>query len=76
MPLGWELRVRESQRRYEQAAAEAERAEDEARRTAASAAALAAEARGAESLLSAARRSANVGLVGLLRAAWADPVPR
>jgi hypothetical protein len=76
VPLGWELRVREARRRYEQAAADAARAEDEAQRAAATAAALADHARAAESLLSAARRSANVGLVGLLRAAWADPVAR
>ncbi|MEU4422297.1 hypothetical protein AB0F81_16855 [Actinoplanes sp. NPDC024001] len=76
VPLGWELRVRETRRRYDQAAADAARAEDEAQRAAATAAALAEDARAAESLLSAARRSANVGLVGLLRAAWADPVAR
>ena len=76
VPLGWELRVREARRRYEQAAAAATRAEEEAQRTAATAAALAHDARAAESLLSAARRSANSGLVGLLRAAWAGPVAR
>ncbi|MEV6843492.1 hypothetical protein [Actinoplanes sp. NPDC051411] len=74
MPLGWELRVREARRRYEQAEAEAGRAEEEARRKAVTAATLAHEAQAAESLLSAARRSASTGLVGLLRATWADPV--
>jgi hypothetical protein len=71
VPFGWELRVREARRCYEQAAADAARAEEEAQRTAAVAAALAEDARVAESLLSTARRSANIGLVGLLRAAWA-----
>jgi hypothetical protein len=74
VPLGWELRVREARRRYDQADAEAARAEADARRKAATAATLAEEARAAESLLSAARRSASTGLVGLLRATWADPV--
>jgi hypothetical protein len=74
VPLGWEVRVLEARRRYEQAAAEAAQAEEEAQRTAATAAALAGDARAAEALLSAARRSANIGLVGLLRATWADPV--
>ena len=74
MPLGWELRVHEARRRYEQAEAEAARAEEEARRKAVTATTLANEARAAESLLRAARRSANTGLVGLLRATWADPV--
>ncbi|MCO8274686.1 hypothetical protein M1L60_29230 [Actinoplanes sp. TRM 88003] len=76
VPLGWELRVRAARRSYEQAAADAARAEEEARRAAATATALANDARTAEALLSAARHSANVGLVGLLRAAWADPVAR
>jgi hypothetical protein len=74
VPLGWELRVREARRRYEQAEAAAARAEQEARRTAATAAALATEAQSADALLGAARRSASTGLVGLLRANWADPV--
>jgi hypothetical protein len=74
MPLGWELRVREAQRRYEQAAAEAARAEEDARHKAATAATLAEEAQAAKSLHSAALRSASTGLVGLLRANWADPV--
>ncbi|MBO3741123.1 hypothetical protein [Actinoplanes flavus] len=76
VPLGWESRVLESQRRYEQAAAAAARAEEEARQTAATAAALADDMRAAESRLSAAQRSASIGLVGLLRATWADPVTR
>jgi len=76
VPLGWELRVHEARRRYEQAADDAARAEEEAQRTAATAAALTDDARAAESRLSAARRSANIGLVGLLRATWADPVTR
>ena len=73
LPLGWELRVREARRRYEHAEAEAMRAEDDARRKAATAEALATEARAAESLHSVAVRSASTGLVGLLRANWADP---
>ncbi|GGK79340.1 hypothetical protein [Mangrovihabitans endophyticus] len=76
VPFGWELRVRAARRSYEQAAADAARDEEEAQRAAATAAALADDARAVESLLSAARRSANIGLVGLLRAAWADPVAR
>jgi hypothetical protein len=74
VPLGWELRVREARRRYEQAEAEAARAEADALRKAAAAATLAKEAQAAESLLSLATRSASTGLVGLLRATWADPV--
>jgi hypothetical protein len=74
LPLGWELRVREARRRYEQAEAEAARAEEDALRKAAAAATLAKEAEAAESLLSVATRSASTGLVGLLRATWADPV--
>lgn len=73
VPLGWELRVREARRRYEQAAADASRAEEEAHRRAVAAAALAEDAKAAESLLRGARRSASTGLVGLLRAAWAEP---
>ncbi|SFE29759.1 hypothetical protein SAMN05421541_10144 [Actinoplanes philippinensis] len=76
VPLGWESRVLESRRRYEQAAAAAAQAEEEAQQTAATAAALADDARAAESRLSAAQRSANTGLVGLLRATWADPITR
>ena len=76
VPLGWELRVQEARQRYEQAAAAAARAEEEAQQAAVTAAGLADEARVAESLLSAAQRSANVGLVGLLRSAWAEPVAR
>ncbi|GGN41890.1 hypothetical protein FHR83_003059 [Actinoplanes campanulatus] len=76
VPLGWELRVLESRRRYEQAAAAAAQAEEEAQQTAATAAALADDMRAAELRLSAAQRSANIGLVGLLRATWADPVTR
>ncbi|WP_203822393.1 hypothetical protein [Paractinoplanes ferrugineus] len=76
VPLGWELRVREAERRYERAAADAARAEQEARLKAAAAATLAEEARAAESQLALARRSASTGLVGLLRATWADsPAP-
>jgi hypothetical protein len=74
VPLGWELRVREARRRYEQAEAEAARAEGDARRKAVTAANLAKEAQAADSLLRVARRSASTGLVGLLRATWADPV--
>jgi hypothetical protein len=55
-------------------AAAAARAEEESRRAAVTAAALADYARAAESLLSAAQHSANIGLAGLLRAAWAGPV--
>jgi hypothetical protein len=73
VPLGWELRVREARRRYEQAATEAARAHENARLKAATAATLAEDAQAAKSLLSAATRSANTGLVGLLRATWADP---
>jgi hypothetical protein len=74
VPLGWELRVREARRRYEQAETEAARAEEDARHKAATAAALAVGAQAAESHLSVARRSANTGLVGLLRATWAGPI--
>ena len=74
VPLGWELRVREARRRYEQAEVEAARAEEGARRKAVTAATLAKEAQAAKSLLSVAMRSASTGLVGLLRATWADPV--
>jgi predicted amidophosphoribosyltransferase len=76
VPLGWELRVHEARQRYEQAAAAAARAEEEAQQAAVTAAELADEARAAESLLSAAQRSANIGLAGLLRSAWAEPVAR
>ena len=72
-PLGWELRVREARRRYEQAAADAARVQEEARLKTVTAASLAEEARAAESQLSVALRSASTGLVGLLRASWADP---
>ncbi|WP_157437488.1 hypothetical protein [Actinoplanes subtropicus] len=71
VPLGWELRVHEAQLRYEQAAADAARAQEDARLRAATAAALAEEAEAARSHLSAAMHSANTGLVGLLRANWA-----
>lgn len=71
MPLGWELRVREARRRYDQAEAEAARAEEDARHKAATAATLAEEAQAAKSLHSAAIHSASTGLVGLLRASWA-----
>lgn len=73
VPLGWELRVHEAQQRYEQAEIDMARAEEEARRKAATAATLAEDAQVAESLLSTAMHSANTGLVGLLRATWADP---
>jgi hypothetical protein len=73
-PLGWELRVREARRQYEQAATDAARVEEEARLKTVTATTLAEEARAAESHLSVAVRSANTGLVGLLRASWADPV--
>jgi hypothetical protein len=73
VPLGWEMRVREARRRYEQAEVEAVRAEEDARRKTLTAATLAKQAQAAESLLSAATRSASTGLVGLLRATWADP---
>lgn len=72
MPLGWELRVREAERRYEEAQAEAARAEEDARDKAATAEALAEEAQAAESLFKVEARSASTGLVGLLRANWAD----
>jgi len=75
-PLGWELRVQEARRRLEQAEAEVARAEEDARNKATTAAALAEEARSAESLLWVARRSASTGLVGLLRANWAETVRR
>ena len=73
-PLGWELRVREARRRYELAAADAARVQEDARLKAATATTLAEEAQAAESHLSVALRSANTGLVGLLRASWADTV--
>jgi hypothetical protein len=73
-PLAWELRVRESRRQYEQAEAEAARVQEEARIKTVTATILAEEARAAESQLAVALRSANTGLVGLLRAAWADAV--
>ena len=73
VPFGWELRVREARQRYEQARAAAARAQEEARRKAGTAAALAEDARTAESHLSVAVRSASTGLVGLLRATWAEP---
>lgn len=73
VPFGWELRVHEARRRYEQAQAGAVQAEEDARRKAVTAATLATEAQAAESLLSLATHSANTGLVGLLRANWADP---
>jgi len=75
VPFGWELRVREARQRYEQAQIDAARAQEEARRKAVTAAALAEDARVAESHLSVAIRSASTGLVGLLRATWADPAP-
>jgi hypothetical protein len=71
MPLGWELRVGEARRQYVRAVVEAARAEEDARLKAFTAATLAEEAQAAESLLSAATRSASTGLVGLLRASWA-----
>jgi hypothetical protein len=74
VPLGWELRVRAARQQYERAAADAARAEEEARRKAVTAASLAEDAQAAESLLSTAMHSANTGLVGLLRANWADAV--
>jgi hypothetical protein len=70
-PLAWELRVCEARRQYEQAAAEAARVQEEARLKTVTATILAEEARAAESQLAAALHSANTGLVGLLRAAWA-----
>lgn len=73
-PLGWELRVREARRRFEQASADAARMQEDAHLKTETASLLAEEARAAESHLSVAVRSANTGLVGLLRAAWADPV--
>ena len=73
-PLAWELRVREARRQYEQTEAEAARVQDEARLKTVTATILAEEARAAESQLAAALHSANTGLVGLLRAAWADAV--
>jgi hypothetical protein len=71
VPLAWEPPVRASQQRYEQAEAEAARTGQEAGLKAAAASLLAAEAQAAEALLSATRRSASMGLVGLLRASWA-----
>ena len=73
-PLAWELRVREARRQYEPAEAEAARVQEEARLKTVTATILAEEARAAESQLAAALHSANTGLVGLLRAAWADAV--
>jgi hypothetical protein len=73
VPLGWELRVRDARRKYEQAEAEVARAEEDAHRKAVTAATLADDAQAAESLRSVAMRSASTGLVGLLRATWADP---
>jgi hypothetical protein len=73
-PLGWDLRVRETRRQYEQAAAEAARCQEQARLKAQTATALAEEARAAQSHLAVAVHAANTGLVGLLRAAWADTV--
>ena len=73
-PLAWELRVREARRQYEQAEAEAARVQEEARLKTVTATILAAESHAAESQLAVALRSANTGLVGLLRAAWADAV--
>ena len=73
-PLAWELRVREARRQYEQAGAEAARVQEEARLKTVTATILAEEARTAESHLVVALRSANTGLVGLLRASWADAV--
>jgi hypothetical protein len=73
-PLAWELRVREARRQYEQAAAEAARVQEEARLKTVTATILAEESRAAEAQLAAALHSANTGLVGLLRAAWADAV--
>jgi hypothetical protein len=71
-PLGWDLRVRAARREYEQAAADAARVQEDAHRKSVTATTLAEEARAAESHLSVALRSANTGLVGLLRATWAD----
>ena len=73
-PLAWELRVRDARRQYEQAVAEAARVQEKARLKTVTATILAEEARAAESHLTVALRSANTGLVGLLRAAWADAV--
>ena len=72
-PLGWELRVRAARRHYEQAAADAARVQEDVRLKTVAANTLAEDARAAESHLAVALRSANTGLVGLLRAAWADP---
>jgi hypothetical protein len=72
-PPGWELRVGEARRRYEQAVADSARAQEEARFKSVTATTLAEEARTAESHLSEALRSANTGLVGLLRANWSEP---
>jgi len=73
-PPGWELRLREARRQYEQAVADAEQIQEEALLKTVPATTLAEEARAAESHLSVALRSANTGLVGLLRASWADAV--
>jgi hypothetical protein len=71
-PLAWELRVREARRQYEQAEAESARVQEEARLKTVTATILAEKARAAEAQLVAALHSANTGLVGLLRATWAD----
>jgi hypothetical protein len=73
VPLGWELRVREARQQYERARTDAARAQEDARLKADTAATLAEGARAAESHLAVAMRSASTGLVGLLRATWADP---
>jgi hypothetical protein len=73
-PLAWELRMREARQQYEQAEAEAARVQEEARLKTVTATILAEEARAAESQLAAVWHSANTGLVGLLRATWADAV--
>jgi hypothetical protein len=73
-PQAWELRVRAARRQYEQAEAEAARVQEEARLKTVTATILAEEARAAESQLTAALHSANTGLVGLLRVAWAEAV--
>jgi hypothetical protein len=73
VPLGWELRVCEARQKYERAEADMARAEEDAHRKAVTAATLAEDAQAAESLRSAAMSSASTGLVGLLRATWAEP---
>lgn len=72
-PLGWELRVHEARRQYEQAVADVARVQEDVRLKTVTATTLAEDARAAQSQLSAALRSANTGLVGLLRAAWVRP---